>query len=158
MLLLLKRLLKLHIVRYALVGGIGIPVQDGALFVFLHLFGNDNRLFPLAYICAFEVSTTVNFILNQFFTYNDRKPARGWQWVARIFKAQMTSISAFFLAFGVSLALTYIFKVDAYIATPIGTICSFSYNFLISKRFVFRANVDQPSETIISSSPSPTSK
>jgi putative flippase GtrA len=40
MLNLIKRILNIRIVRYALVGGIGIPIMDGALFVFMHLLGN----------------------------------------------------------------------------------------------------------------------
>jgi|SRR5258708_2143937 putative flippase GtrA len=138
MLHLIKRILNIRIVRYALVGGIGIPIQDGALFVFMHLFGNGNIVFPFAYACAFEVSTTINFVLNQLFTYHDQKHIRGWQWVTRALKAQVASISAFLLAFGISLALKYVFGVDVYIATPVGTICAFLYNFMISKRFVFR--------------------
>src|SRR5438094_296669 len=54
-------LLRRRIVRYALVGGIGIPVNLLALALFLHLMGD--RLYPLASACAFEVSTTVNFVL-----------------------------------------------------------------------------------------------
>ena len=53
-------LLRRRIVRYALVGGLGIPVNLLALALFLHLMGD--RLYPLASACAFEVSTTVNFV------------------------------------------------------------------------------------------------
>ncbi len=148
---LIKRILNIRIVRYALVGGIGIPIQDGALFVFMHLFGNSNSVFPLAYVCAFEVSTTINFVLNQHFTYHDQKHIRGWQWVTRALKAQMTSISAFLFAFGISLVLTYAFGVDVYIATPVGTICAFLYNFLISKHFVFQSTPSQSYEPPASS-------
>jgi putative flippase GtrA len=63
----------------------------------------------------------------------------------------MTSISAFLLAFGISLALKYIFSVDVYIATPVGTICAFLYNFMISKRFVFRPAPEQSYESLASS-------
>jgi putative flippase GtrA len=132
----LQRLLRVRIVRYALVGGIGIPVHDAALFVFLTLFGA--RLFPLASVCAFEVSTTVNFVLNQLYTYSEQKHLRGWDWVGRALKAQVTSLSALAIAFAIGLALVYGLHLNAYLANDIGIVCSFFYNFTISNRLVFR--------------------
>src|SRR5262249_37713677 len=119
----IRRLLRVRIVRYGLVGGIGIPVHDAALFVFLTLFGA--RLFPLASVCAFEVSTTVNFVLNQLFTYSEQKHLRGWDWVGRALKAQLTSLSALAIAFAIGLALVYGLHLNAYLANDIGILCSF---------------------------------
>ncbi len=132
----IRKLLGIRIVRYALVGGIGIPVNDLALALFLHLMGNN--LYPLALACSFEISTTVNFILNQRFTYHDQRHIQGWSWVRRALKAQVTSLSALAISFAVALLLTYVLHVNPYIASPIGIISAFFYNFFISKRFVFR--------------------
>ena len=143
----IKRILDIRIVRYALVGLIGIPILDGALFIFMHLFGNGALVFPLAYACAFEVSTTINFVLNQLFTYHDQKHLRGWQWVTRALRAQVTSISAILFAFGISLALKYILGVNVYIATPLGNLGAFLYNFTISRRFVFQPEPAQSYES-----------
>jgi putative flippase GtrA len=158
MLHLIKRILDIRIVRYALVGGIGIPILDGALFVFMHLLGNTNSVFPFAYACAFEVSTTINFVLNQLFTYHDQKLIRGWQWVTRALKAQVASLSAFLFAFGISLASTYVFGVSVYIATPVGTICAFLYNFMLAKRFVFRPPPEQSYVSLVTNTSSPSAK
>ncbi len=46
----LQRLFSLRIVRYALVGGIGIPINLAALAVFLHVMGDS--LYPLALACS----------------------------------------------------------------------------------------------------------
>jgi putative flippase GtrA len=134
----IRRILNIRIVRYALVGNLGIPILDGALFVFMYLLGNGALVFPLAYAGAFEVGTTINFVLNQLFTYHDQRHLRGWQWGTRALQAQVTSISAFLFAFGISLALKDIFGVNVYIATPLGNIGAFLYNFMISRRFVFQ--------------------
>jgi putative flippase GtrA len=128
--------LRVRIVRYGLVGGIGIPVHDVALFIFLSLLGS--RLFPVASICAFEISTTVNFVLNQLFTYSDQKHLRGMDWVRRALKAQLTSFSALAIAFVIGLALVYGLHLNGLLANDIGIICSFFYNFRISNRLVFR--------------------
>jgi putative flippase GtrA len=57
-----RQLFRVRIVRYALVGGVGIPINLAALAVFLYVLGDN--LYPLALACSFEVSTTINFILN----------------------------------------------------------------------------------------------
>ena len=130
--------------RYALVGGIGIPVNLLALAIFLHLFGDG--LYPLASACAFEVSTTVNFVLNQLFTYSEQKHLRGWDWPKRALKAQATSLSALAMTWAIGLALKYGLHVNPYLANAIGIVCSFAYNFTVSNRFVFRPPPAQHSE------------
>src|ERR671935_2727822 len=97
--------LRWRIVRYALVGGLGIPVNLLALALFLHLLGD--RLYPLASACAFEVSTTVNFVLNQLYTYGEQKHLRGWEWPRRALTAQMASLSAPAMARAIALGLKY---------------------------------------------------
>ncbi|GCE07303.1 GtrA family protein [Dictyobacter aurantiacus] len=152
MVALIKRLFNMRIVRYGLVGGIGIPINVVALFIFQHLlsifhltvnfswFGHHssvNLLYALASACAFEVSTTINFLLNQIFTYGEQR-LHGWHWVRRALKAQLTSLSALLLSFTIGLVLVYGLHVNEYLANPIGIIVVFIYNFFISKRFVYR--------------------
>lgn len=139
-----KRLLKLRIIRYGMVGGIGIPINDLALFGFKFLFvqaiSNGFLLYAVASACAFEVSNIVNFVLNQFFTYREQiKGIHGWEWVRRAAKGQLTSLSALLLSYGVGLLLVGVFHVNDYLATPIGIVCAFIYNFFISNKLVFRA-------------------
>lgn len=159
----IKRLFNIRIIRYGLVGGIGIPVQDGALFIFkllfsglfltvnIVLFGHPfsaDLHYALASACAFEVSTTINFVLNQFFTYREQK-IRGWDWVRRAITAQITSSSALLLTFMIGLVLVYGFGVNEFIANPIGIIVVFIYNFFVSRKFVFRStSATAASETV----------
>src|SRR5579863_1159471 len=96
------------------------------------------RLFPLASACAFEVSTTINFVLNQLFTYGEQKHLRGWEWPKRALKAQATSLSAFGLQYATALLLKYGLHVNPYVANTCGIACAFFYNFTIANRFVFR--------------------
>ncbi len=132
----IQRLLARRIVRYALVGGIGIPVNLLALALFRHLFGL--HLSALAVVLSFEVSTTVNFVLNQTFTYSEQRHLRGWDWPRRALKAQLTSSSALLVSIAISLALNDGLGVNAYVAQALGIILAFFYNFAISNRLVFR--------------------
>ena len=144
---LFERLFKIRIIRYGLVGGIGIPINDLALLLFMSLM---NGFYPLASACAFEISTTINFVLNQLFTYSEqRQHLSGWSWVKRAGKAQLTSLSALLLSYLVALALVKFFQVNVYIANPAGIVVAFVYNFFISKKLVFRSTVAiiEPQET-----------
>lgn len=118
----IKRLLKIRIVRFGLVGSIGVPVNDLALFLFLQLFGMS--LYPLASACAFEVSNIINFILNQLFTYSEQK-LHGWEWVRRGVKGQLTSLSALLLSFLVAWSLVALLHVNPYVANPTGIFLAF---------------------------------
>jgi putative flippase GtrA len=154
--LLVKQLVNKRIVRYGLVGSIGIPVNDLALFVFkyllrtvqltTHLIVMSHHItidlhYALASACAFEISTTINFVLNQLFTYNEQK-IYGWDWLRRAGKAQLTSLSAQLLTFTVGLVLVYGLNVNDYIANPVGIIVVFVYGFFISRKFVFQPITD----------------
>jgi putative flippase GtrA len=132
----LKRLFKIRVIRYALVGGVGIPVNDLALLLFMSLM---HGFYPLASACAFEVSTTINFVLNQLFTYSEqRQHLSGWGWIRRAGRAQLTSLSALLLSYLAALALVKFFHVNIYIANPAGIVVAFVYNYFISKKLVFQ--------------------
>src|SRR5581483_10412292 len=85
------------------------------------------------------VSNFINFTLNQFFTYREQvKGIRGWEWLRRYFKGQLTSLSATLLSILIALGLVYFLHVDKYLANPIGIVIAFIYNFFISNKLVFR--------------------
>jgi putative flippase GtrA len=129
-------LLRRRIVRYALVGGIGIPINLLALAVFKHLF--TERLYVLAVVASFEVSTTINFVLNQTFTYSEQRHLHGWDWPKRALKAQVASSSGLLLQIILSLAFKYGLHMNGYVAQALGIIIVFFYNFGVSNRLVFR--------------------
>ncbi len=104
-----------------------------ALAGFLYVMGDG--LYPLALACSFEVSTTVNFILNQLYTYKEQKHLHAWGWVKRALKAQVTSLSALAVTYAIALAFKYGVHVNPYVASTIGIVSAFFYNFIISKRF-----------------------
>ena len=143
----LLKLWRKHIVRYAIVGGLGIPINSLALALFLFLF--HNNLYPLAVVCSFEVSTTINFVMNQLFTYREQSQhIHGWDWVKRALKAQSTSISTQILTIIIAIVLKQWLHVNVYAANALGIIIVFAYNFVISKRFVFRPTAPQISNEL----------
>ena len=131
----------IRIVRYGLIGSLGIPLNNLAFVLFEHLFGG---AFWLSAPCAFEVSTTVNFILNQLYTYRDQTHLRGWAWPKRALKAQVSSLSAWLIALLIGVGLRYGLHVNDYVAMDCGFLCAFGYNFAVSNRVVFTPALAKP--------------
>jgi dolichol-phosphate mannosyltransferase len=130
---LIRTLLRRRLVRFALVGGAGIPINMAFLWFFHSLL----RM-PLApaWICAFEPSALINFYANQRFTYHEQTHLRGWDWPMRALKAQASSLSGQVvnvLAFALLMAL----GVHYLPADAAGIVVAFTANFLLANRFVF---------------------
>lgn len=149
---LVKRFFNLRIIRYGMVGGVGIFVNTGALFCFKLVLGlvirqQDFALYLISSACAFEVSNIVNFVLNQLFTYREQvEHIHGREWIRRAFKGQLTSLSSMLISYLIGAALVFFLSTNDYIASTTGIVVAFIYNFFISNKLVFRAVA--PSELI----------
>lgn len=129
----MRRLFRSKLVRFALVGGFGIPLNMSLLWLLhaaLHV--------PLvaAWVLAFEPSAMVNFYANQRFTYREQDHLRGWDWPKRALKAQASQLSGqtvnvLTFALALHLGLHYL------VADASGIVVAFSVNFLLANRFVF---------------------
>ena len=122
-------------IRFALVGLLCVPINLLLLALFLHLLGES--LYPVALVASFEISTTINFVLNQIYTYGERKPLRRWGWLTRALKLQATNLSSQLVTFIGILVLKEQLGLNPYIASLIGMAGAFLYNFTVSNRFVF---------------------
>ncbi len=130
----LTHLFDRRIVRYALIGAIGLPINNAVLAFFLYATSD---AYWISAPLAFEISTSVNFVLNQLYTYSEQKHLHGWDWPKRALRAQISSASALVLTLIIAFALKYGFHIDSFIATDIGIIVAFLYNFLVSRKLVF---------------------
>jgi putative flippase GtrA len=139
---LIKKIWEKRVVKFALIGLIGIPINLVALKFFLTVFAltglRDNWLNVVAQVCSFEVGTIINFVLNQLITYRDQMPTTFNAWVVKSIKAQVANMSAFLVATLISLFFSVVVHIDPYVANTLGIIINFVYKFLVSDRFVFR--------------------
>ncbi|HXT35859.1 MAG TPA: GtrA family protein [Chloroflexota bacterium] len=124
-----------RIARFALVGGICIPLNLALLWLFHAVL----RL-PVvpAWILAFECSAFFNFYANQRFTYGEQRHVRGWAWPKRALKAQASSLVGVMInvsVFGALLAG----RVPYLTADAAGIVAAFAANFLLADHFVFTA-------------------
>jgi putative flippase GtrA len=130
---LVRSLLARRAIRFAIVGGFGIPMNVGLLWFFHSVVGMP---LVLAWLCAFEPSALVNFYANQRFTYHEQDHVRGWDWPIRAFKAQLSSLSGQVVNICVFAALMAA-GVHYLPADAGGIIGAFSVNFMLANRFVF---------------------
>jgi putative flippase GtrA len=132
----IKKFFSIRIIRYGMVGGAGIPINLIAVAIFTLIFGEQPLAgwISLPIVFAFEISTTINFILNQIFTYHDQKLSKHSEWLKRAGKAQITSLSSVLISLGIK----YVFHSDNYIASSLGIVFGFLFQFFVTKRFVFR--------------------
>jgi putative flippase GtrA len=131
-------------IRFALVGLVCVPINLLLLALFLHLLGES--LYPVALVASFEISTTINFVINQIYTYGERKPLRRWGWLTRALKLQATNLSSQIVTFIGILLLKEQLGINPYIASLIGMAGAFLYNFIVSNRFVFLAQPQSQAE------------
>jgi dolichol-phosphate mannosyltransferase len=122
-----------RLVRFAVVGGVGIPINTAFLWFFhsaLHL--------PLAaaWICAFEPSALINFYANQRITYHEQTHVRGWDWLVRAVKWQASSLTGQLVNIGM-FAIAVHAGMHYLQANVLGIVAAFIVNFVISRRFVF---------------------
>jgi putative flippase GtrA len=131
----LNAVVGLRVVRFALVGGIGVPINLTLLWFF---HGVLRMPIVPAWICAFAPSSLLNFYINQRFTYREQTHVRGWDWPVRALKAQATSLTGQAVNVGVFAALLSL-RVHYLPADAAGIAASFMVNFVIANQFVFTA-------------------
>jgi putative flippase GtrA len=131
-----------RILRFALVGGAGIPINIALLWL-LHEIAQ----LPIvpAWMLAFECCVLINFYANQRFTFHEQQHLRGWDWPKRALKAQLTTLVGVGIniaTFGMLLAagMHYV------IADTAGIIAAFAANFTLARRFVFTPPAPASSE------------
>ncbi len=143
-----RSLLQRRVVRYAIVGAIGVPINLGFLFVFgalLHGRLDGAWADRLASALAFEASAVINLVGNQLFTYHEQKHVSGREWLRRGIKLQMANIT---LAWLITQLVREIGGVNKYLAQALGIGGKFIFSFLFANRFVYRPTTgnDQPAK------------
>ncbi len=119
--------------KFAIVGGIGTIVNLAVLYVERYLLGIPH---VIAAPIAIEVSVLNNFTLNDLWTF---KTARKGSWVSRLVKFHGSSAAGILTQVGVSIG-TYEFIVhNSILAQLLGIIAGFILNYVISKKYVWKA-------------------
>jgi len=119
----LKRLIK-----FMLVGISGIVVNEGLLW----LLWSIGLYYLIASLIAIETSIVSNFILNDMWTFRDRRVPGLWMTLRRLAKYNVVSWGTGMINWLVLLILSVFFGIDPLIANLVGIFVAFIGNFILS--------------------------
>ena len=116
-------------VKFIAVGATGTGVNEGVLALVI-TFTNWHGVIQL--IPGIEVSIITNFLLNDFFTFADRRSGKIGSFFWRLLKYNVFAGAGAFINWGVAALLFNNAGVDIYIANIIGIVVAFLWNYFFS--------------------------
>jgi dolichol-phosphate mannosyltransferase len=120
----LKRLFK-----FIGVGLTGVLVNEGVLWL-LTEFGS--LKYYISSIVAIEASIISNFILNDYFTFSDRRSGKSGSFWTRMLKFNLICATGALIQYGLLLLFTSVFGVHYLISNLIGIVVAFIWNYVIN--------------------------
>ncbi|APV44448.1 dolichol-phosphate mannosyltransferase [Dehalogenimonas formicexedens] len=123
-----------RIVKFVTVGGTGTLVNLGLLAVLKEWAGLH---YLVAGAVAFEVSVVWNFLLNDRFTFRDRKRPDGTL-PGRLLRFNVTSLGGFIIYIAILALLTQVFGLYYIVSAAIGILIGFGWNFMVNSAWTWR--------------------
>lgn len=132
---LIKKLPIVRLLKFGTVGGSGVIVNSGILYVLTELFSIDYRISSLA---AIELAIINNFLWNYYWTFSERKATRKRGFLSMMLKFNLSSgFTAFVINWGTLFLLTEHFHVYYQISNLIGIGLGTMVNFCLSHFWAF---------------------
>jgi dolichol-phosphate mannosyltransferase len=121
--------------KFALVGGSGVLVNLGVYWLitrFLHvnIYG--------AQAVSFEASVISNFLLNNFFTFADRRVSRTLPFIVQFLKFNVISLAGYGIQVAALFLLHTVLGIHDVIALAIGIIVATIWNYLVNLGWTWR--------------------
>jgi dolichol-phosphate mannosyltransferase len=125
----------LRFAKFGLVGASGVLVNEGLLMLLHGLAG-----LPLEWGSALAVESSIisNFVLNDIFTFRDRRLPGRPAYFRRLAKFNLVSLGGLLINTGLLMALTQLAGMDYRLANLIGIAVAFLWNFFINTRWTWR--------------------
>lgn len=145
----LRKLLAVRAIRFAIVGGAGVPISMAFLWLF---YSSLHVSMKPAWVLAFACSALINFYANQTFTFREQNHLRGWDWPVRAAKAQVSSLAGLIVN---ASTFSWLLHCGMHYLPADGAaiLAAFSINFLLAKRFVYLPELGSLSTVEKSSKP-----
>jgi dolichol-phosphate mannosyltransferase len=126
----------LRFFKFAVVGGSGVLVNMGVLFVLTEWIG---LYYLISSLVAIELSIISNFILNDFWTWGDRKDFTGSGFFIRMIKYNISAGTAAFTGnYFTLILLTELFGLYYILSNLIGIAVGVIINYSLNDRWTYR--------------------
>ncbi|MCF6269654.1 MAG: GtrA family protein [Melioribacteraceae bacterium] len=126
----------IRFIKFGVVGTSGIAVNTGVLWVLKGLLG-----VPLAVAPIFAIGTAVlsNFILNNYWTWNENKKSRKHSFFHRLWRYYLSASLGALINYVVLLTLTNYLDIHYLIANLAGIFLGMVSNFMLGEFWVFKS-------------------
>lgn len=127
-----------RLLKFCLVGLTGLGVDTGILWSLTEKAG---LFYLLSAVIATETAIITNFILNDMWTFRDRKKL-GSNLITRLFKYNITCVIGVGIKLGILTLMTEVFGLYYIISNIIGIAIAFSWNYFGSTKWAWRVKND----------------
>jgi len=125
----------LRFAKFCLVGLSGVLVNMGLLWLLTEFAG---LFYLLSAAISIESSTLSNFILNDHFTFHDRRSPTLKSFLSRLVKFNLVSLAGLMLNMGVLWLLTEVFGVYYLLSNLCGIVVATLWNYLVNTWWTWR--------------------
>lgn len=121
--------------KYCLVGASGVLVNEGLLWVLKEL-----AKLPLALSSGISIEASIisNFILNDSFTFADRRATEAGSFLRRFGQFNAVCIVGLGINLGLTLSLTYLFNLHYLISNLIGIAVATLWNYRVNRGWTWK--------------------
>jgi dolichol-phosphate mannosyltransferase len=119
-----------HFIKFGVVGAIGVVVNEGLLF----LFQSAGVYFLLAGAVAIEISILSNFVLNDLWTFKDRRSGNA---ASRLVKFNILMLAGLVLNLAILYAGVDYFGMTAEVANLVGIAAAFFLRYALSVKYAW---------------------
>jgi len=126
----------IRFIKFGIVGTSGIAVNTGVLWILKGLLN-----VPLAIAPIFAIGTAVfsNFLLNNYWTWNENKKNRKHSFFHRLWRYYLSASLGALINYSVLLSLTDLFGIHYLVSNLIGIFFGMLSNFLLGEFWVFKS-------------------
>jgi dolichol-phosphate mannosyltransferase len=124
-----------RLLKFLGVGLFGTGVNEGILKL-ISQFTNWNNY--VAIIPGIEISIITNFLMNDYFTFVDRRTGRASSFIGRLVKYNFSCLAGALINYGVALCLIQILGWDRLLSNFIGIFIAFIWNYLLSTLWTWK--------------------
>ncbi len=124
----------LRLIKFSIVGVIGAGINTGFLWVLTDFAG----LFYLySSVVAIEIAIIMQFLMNDRWTFKERKTTHAGQFIKRILKSNLWRSGGLAVNIGILYLLTEYMDVYYLLSNIFGIICAFLLNYILESRLTW---------------------
>jgi putative flippase GtrA len=124
----------IRLIRFSIVGVIGAVINTGLLWLFTDLVG---IYYIYSSAIAIEIGIIIQFLLNDRWTFREKKTSGVKQFIVRILKSNLWRSGGLVINIGVLYLLTEYAAVYYLISNIFGILCAFLWNYILESRLTW---------------------